>query len=291
MAWVWRLPRGELTLGERTMVMGVLNVTPDSFSDGGRYLDPKAALAHARRMIDDGADLIDVGGESTRPGAAAVSSDEELARVLPVIRELARTAQVPISVDTRKSEVAAEALRAGAAIVNDVSGLRHDPRLAEVAARAGAGFVIMHMQGTPETMQQSPHYDDLFGEIASYFSEGLERAARHGLSRERIVLDPGIGFGKLLHHNLMLLGTPDAFAHLDRPLMVGPSRKSMFGQLLGLEPEERLESTLAAVSIAAFLGVSIVRVHDVKEASRAVRVADAIRTARRETAPQEEATA
>jgi len=263
--------------------MGILNVTPDSFSDGGRYSTPDAAVEHVRSMAAAGADIIDIGGESTRPGAAPVSVDEEISRVLPVIERVSVSdIHLPISIDTRRSQVAAEALAAGAEIVNDVSGLRHDPEIATVAANARAGFILMHMRGTPETMQVSPHYDDLFGEIGSYFDNGLAIAAEHGLDRERIVLDPGIGFGKLLEHNLKLIASPDAFARFDRPLMIGPSRKSMFGKLLDLDVDDRSEATLATIAIAAFLGVSVVRVHDVKDALRAVRVADALRSTREE---------
>jgi dihydropteroate synthase len=280
MSWPWKLPRRDLVLGERTLVMGVLNVTPDSFSDGGRFLAPEAAVAHARAMIAEGADILDVGGESTRPGARPIGPDEERARVLPVIEALAGRIDAPISIDTRHAAVAADALAAGAEIVNDVSGLRHDPRIANVAAEAGAGLVLMHMQGVPETMQVAPRYEDLFGEIRRYFEEGLAAAESHGLPREQIVLDPGIGFGKLLEHNLALLAHPEAFRSLERPLMVGPSRKSMFRQLLGLEVGDRLEATLACVAVSAFLGVAVVRVHDVRPAVRAARVGDALRESR-----------
>jgi len=280
MSWIWKLARRELELGACPLVMGILNVTPDSFSDGGRYLRAGAAIEHAHALVADGADIIDIGGESTRPGARAVSPEEETERVLPVIEALAGTLSVPLSVDTQKAAVAEAALAAGAEIVNDVSGLRADARMATVVARARAGLVAMHMRGTPETMQTSVAYDDLFGEVRAAFEDVFEACGRAGIDRAQVVLDPGIGFGKRLEHNLALLANPDAFASFDRPLLVGLSRKSMFRDLLGLAPEDREEATLAGVAISVFLGVSIVRVHEVRAAVRAVGVAHALRRAR-----------
>ncbi len=261
-------------LGARTRIMGILNVTPDSFSDGGRYFDPAAALEQAARMAADGADFIDVGGESTRPGAAPVTPDEELRRVLPVIASLPAMTGLPVSIDTRNAAVAEAALGAGASIVNDVSGLRHDPRMARVIGSHGATAVLMHMRGTPATMQADPRYDDLIGEITAYFREGLRLAADAGI--RQVILDPGIGFGKTPEHSLEILGRLDEFTELGCPVMVGASRKSFIGAVLGLPVSERLEGTIGASVAAVMKGARILRVHDVREVARAVRVADAI---------------
>lgn len=260
--------------------MGIVNVTPDSFSDGGVYEDTDAAVAHALALAEAGADLLDIGGESTRPGAAPVPLDEELGRVIPVVERLAPRVEVPISIDTQKAVVAERALDAGATIVNDVSGLNADPSMAESVARRNAALVMMHMKGTPRTMQHAPHYEDLFDDMRAYFRDGLAHAARAGVALERTVLDPGIGFGKTLAHNLALLAHPDAFAVLDRPLLVGVSRKSMFQQLIDAPVEARDDVTMATVAVLAFLGVSIVRVHDVARARDAVRIGNALREAR-----------
>ncbi len=276
--------RREYDFSARTYLMGVLNVTPDSFSDGGKYLDPDVAVAHALCMVDEGADIIDVGGESTRPrgtaygeGAEPVDVAEELRRVLPVIERLAQVSDVPISIDTYKAEVARRALEAGAVIVNDISGLRFDAQMAEVIGRAGASVVIMHIKGTPKTMQLNPEYADLFAEIKAYLAEGVDKARQAGITQ--IMIDPGIGFGKRLEHNLRLIGGLEQFRSLGYPLLIGASRKSFIGALLDVPVGERLEGSLAAAVAAVLHGASILRVHDVRETKRAVTIADAIKRA------------
>ena len=261
---------------ERTLVLGILNVTPDSFSDGGKYLDRATAVAHATRMVEEGADILDVGGESTRPGSSAVSADEELERVHPVIERLAELhPAVPISIDTRKAGVAAEALDAGATIVNDVSG-GADPAMFDVVRDREAAVVLMHMQGDPATMQEAPEYDDVVGEVHEYLRQRIEAAELAGIDPERIAIDPGIGFGKDLDHNLELMHGVGALLDLGRPVLVGPSRKKFIGTILDLPEEERVEGTVGAVVWMVARGAHLVRVHDVKEVVRAVRVADAI---------------
>jgi dihydropteroate synthase len=273
---IWRVGDRVFDCSERTLVMGILNVTPDSFSDGGRFLDRASAVAHATRMVDDGADFLDVGGESTRPGSTSVSPDEELERVHPVIQRLAELhPAVPISIDTRKAGVAAEALDAGATIVNDVSG-GADPAMFDVVRDREAAVVLMHMQGDPTTMQEAPHYDDVVGEVHEYLRQRIEAAELAGIDPERIAIDPGIGFGKDLDHNLELMHGVDALLDLGRPVMVGPSRKRFIGSILDLPEEERVEGTVGAVVWLVARGAHLVRVHDVKEVVRAVRVADAI---------------
>jgi len=278
---LWRVGGRAFDCGARTLVMGVLNVTPDSFSDGGRFLDPETAAAHAMRMAADGADLIDVGGESTRPGSDPVSDDEERARVIPVIERLvADLPDVSISVDTRKAGVAKAALDAGAAIVNDISS-GADPDMFGVVKDAGAGMVLMHMQGDPKTMQQAPHYDDVVDEVREYLRERIEAAEFAGIDPERLCIDPGIGFGKTLEHNLTLMHHLDVLLDLGRPVMVGPSRKRFIGTILGLPEGERVEGTAGAVAWLVARGANIVRVHDVKETARVVRIVDAIARAGR----------
>jgi dihydropteroate synthase len=277
-----RLRRHALPSG-RTLVMGVLNVTPDSFSDGGRFAGVEAAVEHARRMVAEGADLLDVGGESTRPGAAEVSAGEELRRVLPVIervRELAgEHGPVPVSIDTAKPEVAAAALEAGAALVNDVCGL--GPEMLEVAARHGAAGIAMHMQGTPRTMQTAPRYDDVVAEVTAFLAERAAAARAAGVES---VLDPGIGFGKTVQHNLELLRNLDRIVALGRPVLVGASRKAFLGKLSGAPVAERVEGTAAAHTAAILAGARMVRVHDVLAGRRAAAVADAIARAQRRPA-------
>jgi dihydropteroate synthase len=258
----------------RARIMGIVNVTPDSFSDGGSFNDPGRAVEHALRLVDEGADFLDVGGESTRPGAVPVTPEEEAARVLPVIRALSARTGIPISVDTRNARVAEAALGAGACIVNDVSGLRHDPRMAGVIGEGGATAVVMHMRGTPATMQDNPVYGDLVGEITAFFREGVSLAAGAGVGQ--IILDPGIGFGKTPGHNLELLARLGEFASLGYPVMAGPSRKAFIGAILGLPVGERLEGTIGASVVAVLNGARILRVHDVRQVARAVRVAEAI---------------
>jgi dihydropteroate synthase len=277
----------ETALGERTLVMGIVNVTPDSFSGDGLGSDTEAAIARGVQMAADGADMLDIGGESTRPGSEPVSEEDELRRVLPVIERLTRQVQVPISIDTYKSGVARAALDAGAAMVNDISGLHSDPELARVAAEAGAAVVIMHIQGTPRDMQKDPKYADVIGEISEYLAEGIARAEAAGLTREQIVVDPGIGFGKTLEHNLEILRRLREFRNLGCPVLVGTSRKSMIGKILDLPADQRVEGTAATVALAIAAGADIVRVHDVKEMVRVVRVADAIVRVKHE-APESE---
>jgi dihydropteroate synthase len=272
---VWRCGDLVLDCAERTLVMGVLNVTPDSFSDGGRYFDREAAIEHGARMVEDGADIIDVGGESTRPGSDPVSAAEERDRVVPVIEALATRAPVPISVDTRKSEVARAALGVGATIVNDVSA-GADPEMFDVVKVTGAGLVLMHMRGDPKTMQRDPRYDDVVAEVEEYLRERVEAAGFAGVPFESICVDPGIGFGKELEHNLRILKRLDVLAGLGRPVLVGPSRKRFIGAILDLPESERAEGTAGAVAWSVAHGANVVRVHDVKEIVRMVRVVDAI---------------
>jgi dihydropteroate synthase len=255
--------------------MGVLNVTPDSFSDGGRFFDPEAAVAQGVEMAAEGADLIDVGGESTRPGSVAVPEDEERRRVTPVIKRLAAELDIPISIDTRKPGVAAAALEVGATIVNDVTA-GGDPRTFEVVLEAGAGLVLMHMRGEPATMQQLTDYRDVVAEVRDYLSQRVEAAVGAGLDREVLCIDPGLGFAKTEEQSLRLIRETDALLSIGRPVLVGPSRKSFIGWALDLPVDERLEGTLGAVVFAVSRGAHIVRVHDVKGAVRAVRVTDAI---------------
>ena len=261
---------------DRPLIMGVVNVTPDSFFDGGSYLDTEAAVAHAVSLVEEGADLVDLGAESTRPGAEEVSEAEELRRVIPVMTALAKVVTVPISIDTSKAAVAQEALDAGAVLVNDVTALRGDPAMADVVARAGAGVVLMHMQGMPLTMQHAPHYDDVVGEVSSFFEERIRFALSHGIARRQIILDPGIGFGKLLEHNLALLAQLFQFHQFECPLLVGVSQKGFLGQILDRPVKERQWGTAAAIAMAVDRGAEILRVHDVKAMKDVVQVAAAM---------------
>lgn len=261
---------------ERPLIMGVVNVTADSFYDGGRYVEPERAIAHALELVEQGADILDIGAESTRPGARPVSEEEELARLLPVVGPVARRVAVPISVDTTKSVVAQAALDAGASIINDVSALRWDNRMASVVARSGAAIILMHMQGTPLTMQQAPQYHDVVNEVSQFLRERLQVAVEAGISTLNILLDPGIGFGKLLEHNLDLLNRLTELTGLGRPLVVGASRKSFIGQLLGRSVEQREWGTAAAVALAVDRGARVLRVHDVAMMADVAKVAAAI---------------
>ena len=260
----------------RPLIMGVVNVTPDSFSDGGRYLDADAAVAHAVRLVEEGADLLDIGAESTRPGANTVDEAEERRRAIPVVTAVAKAVAVPISIDTSKAAIAQAALDAGAVLVNDVTALRGDPAMVEVIARTGAGIVLMHMQGTPRTMQQVPCYEDVVGEISTFFEERIRFAMAHGIVQRQIVLDPGIGFGKLLVHNLTLLAQLHCFACFGCPLLVGVSRKAFLGQLVDRPVRERQWATAAAVAMAVERGAGILRVHDVSAMKDVMQVAVAI---------------
>lgn len=260
----------------RPLMMGVVNVTPDSFSDGGRYLDPDAAVAHALRLVEEGADLLDIGAESTRPGADPVEEAEERRRAIPVVAAVAKAVRVPISIDTSKASVAQAALDAGAVLVNDVTALRGDPAMVEVIVRMGAGIVLMHMSGTPRTMQQQPSYEDVVGEVSAFLDERIRFALSRGLVQTQIVLDPGIGFGKLLEHNLTLLAQLDRFTGLGCPLLVGVSRKAFLGQLVDRPVQERQWATAAAVAMAVERGAGILRVHDVRAMREVMQVTMAI---------------
>jgi dihydropteroate synthase len=265
-----------LPLGQKTYVMGIVNVTPNSFSGDGLAGDADQAMRQAERMIEDGADIIDVGGESTKPGAEEVSLAEELRRVVPAVRAISRL-HIPISVDTYKSEVAREAIAAGATIVNDISGLRFDPQMAAVAGEAGVPVIIQHIKGTPRTMQQNPHYDDLMTEVCDYLQQSTAIAMAAGIPREQVVLDPGFGFGKTVEHNLEVLRRLRELCSYGQAILLGTSRKSTIGKVLGgLPPQERVEGTAATMAIGIANGADIIRVHDVKEMARVARMSDAI---------------
>ena len=266
-----------LPLGAKVHLMGVLNVTPDSFSDGGRYFAPDLAVEHALAMVEQGADLLDIGAESSRPGADPVEEREEIRRLIPVVQEVCRRVSVPVSVDTRKASVARLALDAGAAIINDISALRSDPGMGRIVAASGAAVVLMHMQGTPKDMQQAPHYQCVVEEVRAFFQERMRAATDAGIQPDRILLDPGIGFGKHLEHNLMLLGRLDDFRTLGRPMVIGVSRKAFIGRVLGREVGERLMGTAGAVAAAVLHGAQVVRVHDVAQMRDVVKMAEAIR--------------
>ena len=274
----WRIGSRTLDLTHRGLVMGIVNVTPDSFSDGGRFADPGRAVEHALAMVADGADILDIGGESTRPGAEPVGEAEELRRVLPVIRALRSQSQVLISIDTMKASVARAALDAGADIINDVTGLRGDAAMVRLAAERDCGLVAMHMIGDPQTMQTAPHYDDVVAEVRSYLNERLRRLTASGIAPERIALDPGFGFGKTLEHNLSLLRHLPQLAIGDRPLLIGVSRKSMIGKVLhSTDMADRHWPTIALTAYAREHGARILRVHDVKPNAHALRMIEAIR--------------
>ncbi|UCE47418.1 MAG: dihydropteroate synthase [Phycisphaerales bacterium] len=274
---ILKWPRGRLDFSAGCLVMGILNVTPDSFSDGGKFLDTRKAAAHALKMVEDGAAIIDVGGESTRPGSAPVSAQEQIDRVAPVIEEISKRTDVPISVDTHDSEVARAALDAGAAIINDITALG-DERMSQLDAERQVPVVLMHMQGTPATMQVEPKYEDVVGEVLDFLLERACRAERAGVSKEMIFIDPGIGFGKNLEHNLLLLKHIDRFVATDYRVLVGTSHKSFIGKITGKEnPSERIYGTAATVALCAAAGVSVVRVHDVCEMVDVVTLANRIR--------------
>ena len=266
-----------LPLGKRTRIMGVLNVTPDSFSDGGRHFEWEAAVEHGLRMAKEGADILDIGGESTRPYADEVSEQQELDRVIPVIRSLAREVKLPISIDTVKARVAREALQSGACMINDVSALAHDAGMAPLAAEAGVPVILMHMKGIPRTMQENPVYRDVVSEVMEFLKGAEERAVGAGVNRELIILDPGIGFGKTFDHNLTIIRELRRFSILKRPLLLGPSRKAFLGRILGNPAMDRDNGTMVTVAAAVLNGAHIVRVHNVKSAVETVKVADAIR--------------
>ena len=269
----WRLRGLDLVLGSRCLVMGIVNVTPDSFSDGGRFLQTDAAIAHGLELVRQGADLLDIGGESTRPGSQPITPEEELIRVLPVVTALAKQTAVPISVDTSKADVASACLRAGAHLVNDVAGLTGDPRMAEVVRDLGAGAIVMHMQGTPATMQVAPHYDDVVTDLSRFFAERVQSLTALGIPKAALMLDPGIGFGKTREHNITLLAQLARFNDLGLPICLGVSRKGFLGKLLDRSPQDRLAGSLAAAAYAlAQNAVHVLRVHDVAPTRDLVRV-------------------
>ena len=273
---MFRFRGGAFDLSPRTHVIGILNVTPDSFSDGGRFSDPDSALRRAEKMIGEGADMIDVGGESTRPFSEPVDEATEMKRVVPVIAAITKRFDTPVSVDTYKASVAAAAIDAGARVINDVSALRFDEKMGEVAAKHKTGIILMHMKGAPRRMQENPQYVDVVAEIRVFLSAALKRARSHGIGFEHVMLDPGIGFGKKLEHNLTILRNLSELSDLRRPVLVGPSRKAFIGLLTNRPVDERLSGTLAAVVTSVLNGASAVRVHDVAEAKDAVAVADAV---------------
>jgi len=275
MKFTWK--NHSFNFSQKTYVMGILNVTPDSFSDGGLFLNEQSAVEQALRMVKEGAYIIDIGGESTRPGANPVSVKEEIKRVVPVITALVKKVKVPISIDTCKANVADEAVSAGASIVNDISGLRFDKRMAGVAAQHKVPVVIMHIQGTPGNMQKKPVYKALIPEIMDYIREGIDIALKAGVPDDMIIIDPGIGFGKTIEHNLEIINRLDEFKGFEKPILIGPSRKSFIGKLLGNMPvKDRLEGTAASIAVGISKGANIIRVHDIKEMSRVAKIADAI---------------
>jgi dihydropteroate synthase len=274
----WKIRERTLASGRRPLLMGIVNVTPDSFSDGGRFLSPQSAVERAQALVEQGADILDVGGESTRPGSEPVPLDEELRRVLPVFEALTGRIPVPLSVDTSKAQVARRALQCGAAIINDVTALRGDPEMVTVAAEFDAGLVAMHMQGRPATMQKNPSYTNVVEEVFSFFRERLAELARQGIDPSRVVVDPGIGFGKTLEHNLQLLHRVERFHDLGRPLCIGHSRKKILGSLTGQPVENRLYGGIGVALALVQKGVGILRVHDVAAVRDAVDLFLAVMT-------------
>jgi dihydropteroate synthase len=277
-----------LSLGNRTCIMGILNVTPDSFSDGGLFFSCDAAVAHGEKMAETGADIIDIGGESTRPFSEPVSIEEEGRRVLPVIEKLAKRVSIPISIDTTKASIAREAIESGASIINDISAMYRDPDMMGVAAKYGVPVVIMHMKGAPKTMQVSPHYEHLIKEIKEFLEKAIDRAEKNGIARSKIIIDPGIGFGKTVEHNLLIIKYIDKFKTLNNPILIGPSRKSFIRNILegSHEGDTRLEmpeletGTQAAIAAAVLNGAHMVRVHDVAKARSTLELIDSIRSVR-----------
>ena len=276
---IWEFQGFRREAGGRPLFMGIVNVTPDSFSDGGRFLMADSAVQQAMQLVADGADILDIGGESTRPGAEPVTETEELRRVVPVIERLARATSVPISIDTSKSNVARQALKAGAKIVNDISGLRYDSQMIAVCQEADCGIVCMHMQGTPQTMQINPHYDDVVAEINSFFSERLQTMLAAGIPAERIALDPGVGFGKTPQHNVTILSSIRRFQELGRPVLIGHSRKRFLHKLLGKPVDDRVFGTVGVSVALANQDVDIIRVHDVAANRDAITAFQAIKSA------------
>jgi dihydropteroate synthase len=274
---LWTFGGQRFELGRFPKLMGIVNVTPDSFSDGGHFTDVDAAVNHGLQLVEEGADILDIGGESTRPGATPVSLKEELARVLPVIEALKRQSSIPLSIDTTKAEVARQAISAGACIVNDISGLAWDPEMIPLCAETDAGIICMHILGTPRTMQNEPHYEDVVGEISQYFEARLQALEQARISRGRVVLDPGVGFGKTAEHNLEILSHVKEFRQLDRPVLIGHSRKRFLKALLGRPVEERLSGTVGVSVALAMQHADILRVHDVRAVRDALTAWDIIR--------------
>jgi dihydropteroate synthase len=273
---IFRARQFEFVFPRPALVMGIVNVTPDSFSDGGKFLDADAAVAHALELAAQGAEILDIGGESTRPNAEPVNEAEELRRVIPVIEKLAAKIKIPLSIDTMKPAVARAALAVGASIVNDVAANRRDDAMWKVVSEFRAGYICMHAQGSPMTMQKNPAYKNVVREVGEFFSERLEKLNACGVSSDQVIFDPGIGFGKTLEHNLQLLAGLRSFTKWQRPLLLGVSRKSFIGKLLGAEVENRLPASLACATLAVASGVQIIRTHDVAETIQAVRMAEAI---------------
>lgn len=267
-----------LDFSQKTYILGILNITPDSFSEGGLHFDKSKAVDHALRMADEGADIIDIGGESTRPGSDPVTAEEEIGRIIPVIAVLAKKVNIPLSVDTYKAEVARRALGAGASIVNDISGMRFDPEMPEVVSEHKVPIVLMHIKGNPKVMQANPTYEALIPEIIDYLRVSIRLAVTVGIPEDRIIIDPGIGFGKTFGHNLEIINNLQEFTALEKPVLIGPSRKAFLGKILGGAPaSERREATAAAVAISIMKGANMIRVHDVKEMVKVAKVADAIK--------------
>ncbi|MBU1053150.1 MAG: dihydropteroate synthase [Proteobacteria bacterium] len=274
-----------LTLGNTTRIMGIVNITPDSFSDGGLFFNPASAIAHGEKLAQQGADILDIGGESSRPFSEPVLEEEEIRRVIPVIEKLAKRISIPISIDTTKAIVAKHAIDAGASIINDISALHSDEKIAEVAAKYGVPLILMHMKGTPENMQLSPHYDNLFGEIKNYLKDAAEKAVNCGVDKSKIIIDPGIGFGKTIEHNLLLIKNLSELTELDFPILIGVSRKAFIRNILKNKTKNELKpqdpavetGTQAAIAVAVLAGANIVRVHDVANTVSTVRIIDAIK--------------
>ncbi len=264
-------------MNKKVKIMGIINVTPDSFYDGGRYQKTESAIRQGLKLAEEeGADIVDIGGESSRPGAMPVSVKEELKRVIPVIKNLSKEIEIPISIDTYKSKVAEEALKNGAGMINDISALRMDENMVKVAREYDVPLILMHMQGTPRTMQKHPHYKDVIAEIYQFLNNRIEVAEENGIKPNKIIIDPGIGFGKTTRHNLLIIKNLKKFKSLKKPILIGPSRKRFIGEVLDLPLEERLEGTLGAIAVALLNGAEIIRVHNVKEVKRVVKIIEAI---------------
>lgn len=268
--------RFQLQLSQRTYVMGILNRTPDSFSDGGKFMDEDSAIEHLKQMVHNGADIIDIGGESTRPGSEPVSLDEELKRVIPVIKAVSSNIDVPISIDTQKSQVAEAAIEAGALMVNDITALRGDPEMRYVVAKYNVPVILMHMKGTPRTMQLNPEYKYLIQEIIQYLQDSIDIAKKAGISEDKIIIDPGIGFGKTAMHNLSIIKNLNKFRVFEKPILIGTSRKSFIGNILNSDIDNRLMGTAASVAVSILNGANIIRVHDVKQMAEVARLTNAI---------------